>query len=188
MVDAPPLLQTPPQLLETSISHLKPSFGTGSICSFDEPLKQTSTFLHAGTEFLRTKKGVENSFESPDSINAIDWSLKTTNKTTFEYIKHLIQLRKNHPAFRMQTVSQIQKNTRFLENLPEGVVAFEIDGRAVNDSWKKILVCFNGSDKTQPVSVGSTWQSYILNNLIVQSEKVVSNILLAPHSCTILFQ
>jgi pullulanase len=41
---------------------------------------QGISFLHAGTEFLRTKKGVENSFESPDSINAIDWSLKTKNK------------------------------------------------------------------------------------------------------------
>ena len=62
---------------------------------------QGISFLHAGTEFLRTKKGVENSFESPDSINAIDWSLKTKNKEVFEYVKGLIKMRKEHPAFRM---------------------------------------------------------------------------------------
>ena len=44
-------------------------------------------FLHAGTEFLRSKKGVENSFESPDSINEIDWSLKAKNKDVFDYVK-----------------------------------------------------------------------------------------------------
>ena len=49
---------------------------------------QGISFLHAGTEFLRSKKGVENSFESPDSINAIDWSLKTKNKDVYEYVKH----------------------------------------------------------------------------------------------------
>ncbi len=34
------------------------------------------SFLHAGTEFLRSKNEVENSFESPDSINAIDWEFE----------------------------------------------------------------------------------------------------------------
>ena len=33
---------------------------------------QGISFLHAGTEFLRSKKGIENSYNQPDSINAID--------------------------------------------------------------------------------------------------------------------
>jgi pullulanase len=37
---------------------------------------QGISFLHAGTEFLRSKHGIENSFNAGDSINAIDWSLK----------------------------------------------------------------------------------------------------------------
>ena len=53
---------------------------------------QGITFLHAGTEFLRSKKGVENSFESPDSINAINWDLKTKNKYVFDYIKAMIKM------------------------------------------------------------------------------------------------
>src|SRR6185503_6147850 len=97
---------------------------------------QGISFLHAGTEFLRTKKGVENSFEAPDSINAIDWELKTRNKTTFEYIKYLIDLRKKHPALRMTTAKEIFTNIKFLEGLPAGVIAYEINGTAVKDSWK----------------------------------------------------
>jgi len=149
---------------------------------------QGISFLHAGTEFLRSKKGVENSFKSPDSINAIDWDLKSINKDVFDFVKYLIQMRKEHPAFRMKTAKDIAANIHFRMDAKPGTVIYEINGAAVHDRWKKILVCFNGSDKTQPVSVGSTWQSYILNNLIVQTEKVVNNILLAPHSCTILFQ
>lgn len=40
---------------------------------------QGISFLHAGTEFLRTKKGDENSYKSGDSINAIDWDMKSKN-------------------------------------------------------------------------------------------------------------
>ena len=34
-------------------------------------------FMLSGEELLRNKKGVHNSFESPDSINQLDWSNKT---------------------------------------------------------------------------------------------------------------
>lgn len=50
---------------------------------------------------MRDKKGVHNSYQSPDSINAIDWKRKAEHADVFAYYKGLIQLRKNHPAFRM---------------------------------------------------------------------------------------
>ncbi|MFA7412799.1 MAG: type I pullulanase, partial [Tissierellaceae bacterium] len=36
-------------------------------------------FIHAGNEFMRSKKMVENSYNSPLEVNAIDWSLKEKN-------------------------------------------------------------------------------------------------------------
>lgn len=36
-------------------------------------------FLHAGSEFLRSKFGEENSYNKGDSVNAIRWDLKTAN-------------------------------------------------------------------------------------------------------------
>ena len=126
---------------------------------------QGISFLHAGTEFLRTKKGVENSFQSPDSINAIDWSMKTKNKQVFDYVKALISLRKAHPAFRMTNASDIAANIVFLEKLPPGLIAYTINGAAVNDKWKKILVVFNGTRKQQLLRLpAGNWKMAIAGN------------------------
>ncbi len=48
---------------------------------------QGISFLHAGSEFLRSKKGNENSYNAGDSINAIDWNLKTKNQDSFSLYK-----------------------------------------------------------------------------------------------------
>lgn len=150
---------------------------------------QGISFLHAGTEFMRSKKGVENSFESPDSINAIDWDLKSKNKDVFDYIKELIKLRKEHPAFRMTRQEDIASGIIFRSNLPEGLLSFTIDGTLSGDSWKKIQVFFNGSGKQQPIIIPKNWNAAVLNNVVTDiSEKILSSIDLKPYSCTILYQ
>ena len=147
------------------------------------------SFLHAGTEFLRSKKGVENSFQSPDSINAIDWSLKTKNKDVFEYVKALIKMRKEHPAFRMATAIEIAGLIRFTKKTPAGVIVYEINGKGVNDKWQKILVMFNGTDKSKSISLYSeNWQTAILNNEIAMGENPLASIDLKPFSCSIFYQ
>ncbi|MDE6694107.1 MAG: type I pullulanase, partial [Muribaculaceae bacterium] len=50
---------------------------------------QGTPFMFAGEEVFRDKKGVHNSYKSPDSINAIDWLLKNKNAGQFEYYKEL---------------------------------------------------------------------------------------------------
>lgn len=102
-------------------------------------------FLHAGTEFMRTKKGVENSYKSADSINQLDWSLKQKNLELFHYIQSLIKLRKDHPAFRMQTAEAISSNIHFDEAAPAGTIVYTIDGKAAGDSWSRVLVVLNGN-------------------------------------------
>lgn len=143
-------------------------------------------FLHAGTEFLRSKKGVENSFESPDSINAIDWDQKTKQKDVVDYVKGLIALRKAHPAFRMTSAASVAANLRFLKTEP-GVIAYTLNGSAVNDQWKKILVCFNGGAEQKMLSVQGKWQTAIKNNEF-QKGSASSELILTPNSCTVLFQ
>lgn len=51
-------------------------------------------FIHAGQEFLRSKQGIRNTYNSPDSINGIDWNLRVKNNEIVEYTKELIKLRK----------------------------------------------------------------------------------------------
>lgn len=151
---------------------------------------QGISFLHAGTEFLRSKQGVENSFESPDSINAINWSLKTKNRDVVEYTKALIRMRKEHPVFRMSNAQQVAANIRFIKDLPPGVVAYTISSNNTGDSWKRIFIAYNGNNALQKLSLpAGTWQVYIRDNTatgkLMAAREIIS---LAPYSCNILFQ
>jgi pullulanase len=147
-------------------------------------------FLHAGTEFLRSKKGNENSYNAGDSINAIDWSLKSKNKDITEYVKALIQLRKEHPAFRMTTTDQIISNLEFLTNLPGGVVAYTLKGEAVQDKWSKIIVAFNGTAKAQVISIPAGYWSKALPGSYdpLAHISVVGTLSIPPYNCRILYQ
>lgn len=110
-------------------------------------------FLHAGVEFLRSKQGVENSFESPDSINQIDWSHKSLYQENVEYYKVLIQLRKNHPAFRLSSNKMLQAHLRFLSVEQPRLIAYTIGDYANGDTWKKILVILNGNFDSVTVDI-----------------------------------
>ncbi|MDE5683201.1 MAG: type I pullulanase, partial [Muribaculaceae bacterium] len=74
---------------------------------------QGTPVMFAGEAVVRAKKGVHNSYKSPDSVNAIDWTLKNKNADQFNYYRELIKLRKAHPAFRMTTAGEIAKNIVF---------------------------------------------------------------------------
>lgn len=147
---------------------------------------QGTPFLTAGSEFLRIKFGVENSFDKGDSINAINWNLKSKNLATYQYIQSLIKIRKAHPAFRLQTAEQISKHLVFQNNLPEGIIAYTINGAAVGDGWKKIWVAFNGSQTAQTIQLPTgNWKIASINN---QSSLEGKTMLIDGSSAVILYQ
>lgn len=134
---------------------------------------QGISFLHAGTEFLRSKKGVENSFDSPDSTNAIDWGLKTTNKDVFEYVKRLIKMRRTHPAFRMESSTLIREHLHFLDNTGEDLLAYTINGAAVGDKWKRIMVIYSGANGSKKLTLPpGKWKLFIRNNQLVKPARI----------------
>jgi pullulanase len=146
---------------------------------------QGASFLHAGTEFLRTKNGVENSFDKGDLVNGIDWDLKTKNNASYQFIKNLVQIRRAHPAFRMQTAQQIATHLNFENNQPAGIIAYTINGAAVGDSWKKIWVAFNGSQNPQTLTVPKgTWKVGFYGQ---DASKIGNNFTLAGSSAVILY-
>lgn len=114
---------------------------------------QGTPFMFAGEEVFRDKKGVHNSYKSPDSINAIDWNLKHKNSEQFEYYRQLIKLRKEHPAFRMITADQIARHLVFDEKTDENVISYTLRDHANGDVWKEIKVVFNGNPKAMEVKV-----------------------------------
>ncbi len=109
-------------------------------------------FILAGEEMLRDKKGVHNSFRSPDSINRLDWNNLKRYPQVFDYYSGLISLRKQHPAFRMGSADEVRKNLVFLD-APAGVVAYQLKDNAGGDSWKNIIVILNSQKTPQTVNV-----------------------------------
>ncbi len=110
-------------------------------------------FMFAGEEIFRDKKGVHNTYKSPDDVNAIDWNLKKDNKEHFEYYKNLIAMRRNHPAFRMTTTEEVAKNVVFDKVKLENVVSYSIKNHANGDEWKEIKLIFNGNPSAVEVKV-----------------------------------
>lgn len=124
-------------------------------------------FLHAGSEMLRTKKGNHNSYNLPDAINQIDWSRKSEYYVVFEYVRKLIQLRKDHPAFRLPTSGLVRKHLTFLPS-QQGMVAFTLTG-VENDSWKEIVVVYNSLNVRRLIELSGEWE------VIVSEGKVNSS-------------
>lgn len=134
-------------------------------------------FLHAGTEFLRNKKGVENSYNAGDSINAIDWAMKQDNKATFALVQQLISLRKAHPAFRLTGSETVNNAIRFDTTAPAGTIAYTINAAAVPDPWKKIFLAFNGSGKAATIQLPEgKWKKAVAINVSGTSFKGKCNL------------
>ena len=109
-------------------------------------------FLLSGEELLRDKKGVHNSFESPDSINHLDWSNLQKYPQVFEYYKRLIALRQHHPAFRLGNAQLVCKHLEFLK-APRQTVAFRLKDLDGKDSWNNIIVILSASKSPQKVVI-----------------------------------
>jgi pullulanase len=114
---------------------------------------QGTPFMFAGEEIFRDKHGVHNSYKSPDSINAIDWTLKHTNREQFDYYQQLIALRKAHPAFRMTTAEDIAKHLVFDKTTQSNVLSYSLKDNANGDTWREIKLVFNGNSEAVSVKI-----------------------------------
>lgn len=131
---------------------------------------QGTPFMFAGEEIFRDKKGVHNSYNKPDSINAIDWANKSKYRDQFDYYKGLIALRKAHPAFRMTSAEDIAKHLVFDEIDSEktpNLISYTLKDHANGDQWEEIRVVFNGASKPQSVNIPSgQWKIVAMNGKI----------------------
>lgn len=146
-------------------------------------------FLHAGTEFLRSKQGVENSFNSPDDINKINWFDKADNSDVYHYVRALVNMRKHHPVFRLTSQKEIASLIDF-KKAEKGVIVYELKGSSVGDEWKKILVVLNGSGELKELEIPQgNWNAYVVSNQIAGSGvKFEGKLSVNPHSACILYQ
>jgi pullulanase len=113
---------------------------------------QGVAFVHGAADFARTKGGNHNSYNAGDEVNKFDWPRKAQYHDVFVYIRDLIRLRNDHPAFRIAEADDVRDHVRMLPTSAansELVVAFTIDGAAVGDEWDTVLVAYNGAASRQ---------------------------------------
>jgi len=103
-------------------------------------------FLHAGVEMHRTKGGHHDSYRSPDEVNLLDWSRKAEYAGLFQFTKNCIELRRQHPAFRMADSQLIREKLSFFQKYIPGVIAYELRDHANGDAWNSIVLLFNGNN------------------------------------------
>ena len=116
-------------------------------------------FILSGEEMLRDKKGIHNSYNSPDSINHLDWNNLQRYPQLFAYYKNLIQLRKNHPAFRLATGDKVRQHLEFLPAVnskdvkQDCLVGFLLKDLQEIDAWKTIVVIYNFNKEAKEMAI-----------------------------------
>ena len=123
-------------------------------------------FMLSGEEMLRDKKGVHNSYNSPDEINHLDWNNLKKYPQVFAYYKGLIQMRKAHPAFRLGSAELVRKHLEFLPT-QDCLVAFRLKNHAGGDKWNNIYVVLNGSTNLQSVNIPKGKYTIVANNGVI---------------------
>ena len=141
------------------------TLGTGLVLT-----SQGVPFLHAGDEFLRTKHGHRNTYNSPDFYNALRWYQKEEFIDVNDYFTGLIQLRRERPAFRMNARWGMDDFYHLITASAANphVVAYRLGEHAGGDSWRNIYVAMNGSAQTRSVDLGNK----VVLNVVVDATQV----------------
>ena len=155
-------------------------------------------FILSGEEMLRDKKGVHNSYNSPDSINHLDWNNLQRYPQLFAYYKNLIQLRKNHPAFRLATGDKVRQHLEFLPAVnskdvkQDCLVGFLLKDLQGIDAWKTIVVIYNFNKEAKEMAIPEgTYTIACCNGTIDEAglgEVSGKEVLVDGQSALILFQ
>ena len=110
-------------------------------------------FIFNGEELYRHKQGVKNSYNQPDSINAIDWTYKTKYKDLVDYYAALAAIRHAHPGFCLGDAALVREKLQFIPTEDPCVVAFRISGLEGIDPARSLVVLLNGSKRAVKVDI-----------------------------------
>ena len=119
-------------------------------------MAQGVPFFQAGEEMLRTKpdgKGgwVENSYASPDSVNAIKWNTLNdpTVAHTCDYYRGMLAFRKAHPSLRLTERAEVLETVTPIHLDNPYAVAFGIR----NEKDVPMIAVFNAGLHSQTVTL-----------------------------------
>ena len=147
---------------------------------------QGVTFLHAGQEYGRTKQWkseskpisdftfsegfenpyfIENSYDASDAVNMFDWDKVLEDgihKTTMEYTKGLIKLRKSTDAFRHATETDILEHVRLIQSPDILAQDLLIAYSASSTKGEEFLIFINADSKQRTLRMNENLSSGIV--------------------------
>jgi glycogen operon protein len=94
-------------------------------------LSQGVPMLLAGDELARTQQGNNNAYCQDNELSWLDWNVDADNQALLEFVRRMIQIRRQHPVFRRR---------RFFQGRPirgggvKDLAWLTPEGREMNDS------------------------------------------------------
>ena len=116
-------------------------------------VSQGMAFIYGGEELFRTKLGIDNSFESPDSINIIPWENKKIYYDLFEYYQQMIAIRRAHKGFRLGSAEAVKEHVEFLPADDESLIIYRVKNLDEIDRNKSLTVLLNGGEKAMKAEI-----------------------------------
>ncbi|XMB71904.1 type I pullulanase [Mycoplasmatota bacterium WC30] len=120
-------------------------------------LSQGVPFIHSGQEFFRTKQLVENSYISPDEINLIDWNRREEFDDSIQFVKKLIELRKQMPCFKLKSTSELNQVIEVIELKSKSIMMHY-------NSKCNILIVFKPNKIQETIIIPDDYDVYIMSS------------------------
>ena len=159
------------------------------------------SFLHAGSEILRSKKIYDengewtgeyshNSYNLSDEVNAINWDEKIKNIDTFEKYKALININKEHAIFQLSTKEECL-NYEVVEATNSLIVSKITKPANVTDSWSAATMIYsNAKGAGSSYTLEGEWTvAFVSGNTSLKvNDKVTGTISFDEYTMIILYQ
>lgn len=153
-------------------------------------VSQGMTFFYGGEELFRTKQGVENSYQSPDSINVIEWANKQTYNDLYTYYREIIKIRRQHKGFRLGTAELVKNHVEFPETTQEGLIIYRIKDLQGIDTSASLVVLLNGTPEPMEAEVPQATYTVLAHDAQANANGMGTieggKVQVAPYSATIL--
>lgn len=153
-------------------------------------VSQGMTFFYGGEELFRTKQGVENSYQSPDSINVIEWANKQTYNDLYTYYREIIKIRRQHKGFRLGTAELVKNHVEFPETTQEGLIIYRIKDLQGIDTASSLIVLLNGTAEPIEAEVPQATYTVLAHDAQANANGMgtieTRKVQVAPYSATIL--
>ncbi len=153
-------------------------------------VSQGLPFIYGGEELYRTKRGIDNSYQSPDSINTIPWENKVLYADLVSYYRSMIAIRRAHKGFRLGSAEAVKNHCEFLPSDNDELVIYRIGQLEGIDNTLSLTVLLNGSATSIAAEIPEGHYTVLAHDAQASAEGLGeingSRVVVEPYSATIL--